>query len=48
MRSDDAWHRVQVGAFADRAAAEDFADELGALGYVAVVVALPLDLPAAN
>lgn len=48
VRSDDAWHRVQVGAFTDRASAEEFADELDALGYLAVVVALPLDLPTPN
>ncbi len=45
VRSDDAWHRVQVGSFPDRAAADDFADELTALGYTAVVVPLPLDAP---
>lgn len=48
VRSDDAWHRVQVGAFTDRGDAERFADELDALGYVAVVVPLPLDLAAPN
>jgi rare lipoprotein A len=43
VRSLDAWHRVQVGAFADRAAAELLADELAASGFPAVVVPLPLD-----
>ncbi len=45
VRADDAWHRVQVGAFAARAAAESLAAELAALGYPAVVVPLPLDAP---
>jgi len=44
VRSDEVWHRVQLGAFRDRAEAERLADEMTALGYPAVVVALPLDL----
>lgn len=42
VRSDEVWHRVQVGAFASRTEAESFAEELGERGYGAVVVPLLL------
>jgi rare lipoprotein A len=45
VRSDDVWHRVQVGAFATRSQAESLAEELDARGFRAVVV--PLLLPEA-
>jgi len=41
VRSDAAWHRVQVGAYRARRAAEELAAELVASGYAAVVIALP-------
>ncbi len=41
VRSDAAWHRVQVGAYRARRAAEELAAELVARGYAAVVIALP-------
>lgn len=40
VRSDDVWHRVQIGTFDDRAAAEATGRELERLGWAAVVVAL--------
>lgn len=40
VRSDDAWHRVQIGTFDDRAAAEATGRELERLGWAAVVVVL--------
>ena len=48
VRSDEVWHRVQVGSFASRAEAEGFAEELDARGYTAVVVPLLLAGDAAN
>jgi len=46
VRSDDVWHRVQLGSYPDRREADRAAAELSALGYAAVVVPLPLDLDA--
>lgn len=40
VRSDGTWHRVQVGRFEDRAAAEALRRELQRLGWAALVVAL--------
>jgi rare lipoprotein A len=40
VRSDGTWHRVQVGGFDDRAAANELRRELERLGWVALVVAL--------
>jgi len=40
VRSDRVWHRVQVGSFASRSAAEALEDELRTRGYVAVIVPL--------
>ena len=42
VRSDAVWHRVQVGYFPDRDAAESVASELAARRPPAVVVPLPL------
>jgi len=41
VRSDDVWHRVQVGEFTDRDAAEALGARLRALGFGALVVPLP-------
>ncbi len=40
VRSDGAWHRVQVGRFAERGAAEAIRQELEELGWAALVVAV--------
>lgn len=40
VRSDLVWHRVQVGQFGNRGAAEKLERELRALGYGAIVVPL--------
>jgi rare lipoprotein A len=40
VRSDDVWHRVQVGEFAERDAAEELVRELRELGFSGVVVPL--------
>lgn len=40
VRSDGAWHRVQVGRFAERGAAEALRQELEKLGWAALVVAI--------
>lgn len=40
VRSDPVWHRVQVGQFDSRGAAEKLERELRALGYGAIVVPL--------
>lgn len=41
VRSEDGWHRVQVGRFDNRGAAERVMRELLRLGYTALVVAIP-------
>lgn len=40
VESDGGWHRVQVGTFAERSAAEKLRRELERLGWTALVVAL--------
>lgn len=41
VRSDDVWHRVQVGELGSRDAADALAARLRALGFGAIVVPLP-------
>jgi rare lipoprotein A len=40
VRSDRVWHRVQVGSFTSRSAAEALEEELRTRGYVVVIVPL--------
>jgi rare lipoprotein A len=48
VRADGVWHRVQVGRFSDRAAADRLRDRLAARGLSAIVVPLsPADRGAA-
>jgi len=47
VRSDSVWHRVQVGRFSSRGAAETLERELRALGYGAIVVPLGAAAPGA-
>jgi len=41
LRSDGAWHRVQVGSFDERTKAEALRRELASLGFVPFVVQVP-------
>ncbi|MBP9826667.1 MAG: SPOR domain-containing protein, partial [Thermoanaerobaculia bacterium] len=48
LRSDEVWHRVQLGAFTDPDEAADLARKLSRQGYAALVIAARAPTPVAT